>query len=924
VYSDYGLDTDSNGFFDYLAIDVGVNVSKAGYYEITGELYNSTGWYVGWVSNYTTLNAGNHTVQLRFNGAKIWQSRTNGTFNLRYLYLYNASDWNQLDYRYDADTTRYYNYTDFQPPTPDAYEPDDNCSLANYIPVNGTKQTHDFHVPGDHDWLKFNATEGNAYTIETSDLGPESDTYLYLYDTDGTTEITHDDDSGIGLASRIIWNCGASGTYYIMVRHYSSSAFGPETRYNISVAPTDTILPVVTIISPVDGSTINTPTVNVIGFATDNVGIEEMCVGVVSEGGGGGGCGGGGGPGPINLSFNYTVDLKEGLNTITVTAIDRAGNSGNASVVVTCNYSGCTPPDLPWNLTISATNQLEPVVVGMHPNATDGYDPEFDAFVQTPVQGKVILLLDSIYSTSIKKTRCYNESVSWNLTVGVPAGQNTTLSWAVPSNVNLTILEGDTVLANGTQLGEGSHELTVIAELIEYIEYCIPLKAGWNMVSIPVIPDNRSVQAIFGSIPTLTAMPVKTWVSPLFVTVDEIEPKKGYWIFTPAAITINGTGKPITNTTLNLKAGWNMVGTVGLENLSIDEIPNQVPQCPAVTYVAPLFVDTDVIEPGKAAWVFVTQNTIVTTGETYPFEMKVVSLQSLKVTKTLNLGTTEEWNLTISSTNQLEPVTFGLHPTATDNYDFEYDAFVQTPIQGKVILILDEVYATEINNERTTWNLSVGVPAGSTANLTWNSSRIPADVNLTLDGTDMKAENYLLLGEGSHSFVIVATGLPESGLFANLSPDIVELGGNFTLSGTAYGQNAINIVIVAPKGSDGNKIDGMGAGIYFTKAAVLSNFSYSKVIEVGTDVDIGNYLVVVLSPGRDAIYNGFAESTQVGNFESHLALEYNLTGKTQQQVCEILTDATVESPGSDDLLTALYVTVIPKHSNEFDTLFGSY
>ena len=119
--------------------------------------------------------------------------------------------------------------------SPDAYEPDDNYWLANWIPTNETKQLHHFHVPGDLDYVKFNATENTQYLIETSDLGNESDTYMYLYDTDGLTEITHDDDSGEGLASRIIWGCDTSGTYYVKVRHFSSSASGPNTRYNISV-----------------------------------------------------------------------------------------------------------------------------------------------------------------------------------------------------------------------------------------------------------------------------------------------------------------------------------------------------------------------------------------------------------------------------------------------------------------------------------------------------------------------------------------------------------------------------------------------------------------------------------------------------------------------------------------------------------------
>ena len=92
-----------------------MKVSKAGNYQISGSLYNSSGGFIDGTSNYTNLNAGNQTVQLKFTGGKIWQSRSNGTFDLRYLYLENASDWSQLDYRDYAYTTNSYNYTDFRP-----------------------------------------------------------------------------------------------------------------------------------------------------------------------------------------------------------------------------------------------------------------------------------------------------------------------------------------------------------------------------------------------------------------------------------------------------------------------------------------------------------------------------------------------------------------------------------------------------------------------------------------------------------------------------------------------------------------------------------------------------------------------------------------------------------------------------------------
>jgi len=63
-------------------------------------------------------------------------------------------------------------------------------------------------------------------------LGTATDTYIYLYDTNGTTIIDYDDDSGVGLASQIIWTCASSGIYYVKIRHYYNDETG---SYNISV-----------------------------------------------------------------------------------------------------------------------------------------------------------------------------------------------------------------------------------------------------------------------------------------------------------------------------------------------------------------------------------------------------------------------------------------------------------------------------------------------------------------------------------------------------------------------------------------------------------------------------------------------------------------------------------------------------------------
>jgi hypothetical protein len=117
----------------------------------------------------------------------------------------------------------------------DDFEPDDAYTQANDLEVNGASQRHNFHASGDYDWVRFAATPGCAYVLETFDLAYRSDTYLYLYEPDGRTMIAADDDGGLGLASRIEWTAPLAGTYYAAVRHYSGYAYGDQTDYSLGI-----------------------------------------------------------------------------------------------------------------------------------------------------------------------------------------------------------------------------------------------------------------------------------------------------------------------------------------------------------------------------------------------------------------------------------------------------------------------------------------------------------------------------------------------------------------------------------------------------------------------------------------------------------------------------------------------------------------
>jgi Pyruvate/2-oxoacid:ferredoxin oxidoreductase gamma subunit len=161
-------------------------------------------------------------------GSRIeWSAQAQGTYFVRVRHY---SSW-----RYGEETCYDLAVESQRGVAADEFEPDNVYAQAGELTVNGADQRHNFHVSGDYDWVRFAATSGCAYVLETFDLGSRSDTYLYLYEPDGRTMIAYDDDSGGGLGSRIQWTAPSAGTYYAMVRHYSGNTYGNETDYSLGV-----------------------------------------------------------------------------------------------------------------------------------------------------------------------------------------------------------------------------------------------------------------------------------------------------------------------------------------------------------------------------------------------------------------------------------------------------------------------------------------------------------------------------------------------------------------------------------------------------------------------------------------------------------------------------------------------------------------
>jgi len=121
----------------------------------------------------------------------------------------------------------------------DEYEPDDSPALATLLKP-GLPQPHNLHIPGDQDWVRFEATAGNIYVIETYNLGPDLDTVLHLFDEEGN-ELARDDNGRAedeALASRIMWTAQRGVSLYVMVHDAVDDAAGPGTEYSLRLIQT--------------------------------------------------------------------------------------------------------------------------------------------------------------------------------------------------------------------------------------------------------------------------------------------------------------------------------------------------------------------------------------------------------------------------------------------------------------------------------------------------------------------------------------------------------------------------------------------------------------------------------------------------------------------------------------------------------------
>ncbi len=200
--------------------------------------------------------------------------------------------------------------------------------------------------------------------------------------------------------------------------------------------------------------------------------------------------------------------------------------------------------------------------------------------VPSPVSGQVMLRA-LVYDNALSRTCevCITQDVcSWQpASSNFPEGDRNgscTFAWQAPVTGGIYMYSFRVSDAAGNR-HEGQLLQAVLANISDVRIFTMPLYAGWNLVSFPVIPENNSVRSVLSSVSGNYTRALfydaytESWQSHFAEqsifnpeeTLLQVDLGKGYWVElrSNSTLTINGARASTYNG--QLQAGWNLIGS---------------------------------------------------------------------------------------------------------------------------------------------------------------------------------------------------------------------------------------------------------------------------------------------------------------------------------------------------------------------------
>ena len=154
-------------------------------------------------------------------------------------------------------------------------------------------------------------------------------------------------------------------------------------------------------------------------------------------------------------------------------------------------------------------------------------------------------------------------------------------------------------------------------------KFNMSIVAGWNLISIPLVLDNTSINAVFPDASDGDVLYAKegVWITATYYSgygwdgdLETVVPDKGYWYGANAAYTATIEGTKAGTRNVSITTGWNLVGYTRLNEAGIDDLIQNVSDGDVLyskegvwitaTYYSGYGWDGDLttMQPGKGYW----------------------------------------------------------------------------------------------------------------------------------------------------------------------------------------------------------------------------------------------------------------------------------------------------------------------------------
>jgi hypothetical protein len=198
-------------------------------------------------------------------------------------------------------------------------------------------------------------------------------------------------------------------------------------------------------------------------------------------------------------------------------------------------------------------------------------------------------LAENTDSVGIKYTT--DAGVTW-LSIIDSYPNSGTYSWEVPNTTSVNCRIRISSLANPLIFDESNNWFSIY--LMQFDVF-----TGWNLISVPILSEDMSKTFLF-----------PTAVSPAYGydngynIVDTLRNEVGYWVKFNSNETISLHGNYVTQNTINVVSGWNLIGPFD-ETIDISSITTQPPDI----IISPFFgfgggyYIANTLEPGFGYWI---------------------------------------------------------------------------------------------------------------------------------------------------------------------------------------------------------------------------------------------------------------------------------------------------------------------------------